>query len=481
MVFDAVPDGRRYGIFAATTFAVIGVGLLISVAWVTASRNSVQRPPLLLRAPPPPPPLPPPGSSNSSARSRARRCVLRTCGASCDPERGSGPSCGPACCRYLRRLPRVTSATCSKRMRSRNHKLYRMWHGAWPFPSQLYGRPACWEQSGAGWFDRVVSGADCHRDWGPNLDAPSLLGFDRDMLRFCSEIVGGRAGDLWKRRETSGREVRAACMQAQLNLLRISNWTTCSNVQWLLCVVQGKASWMRGSRQLLFATAPRDLRWMQFEQRPRQASESDVYFFEVCLLNELCSNSETLMRIGAGDPFYCQYDHLKWMRAKRDLLGLTPPSPPPLGLVARSNLSLEHEHLLQQLDLNGSYSKQLYGREGMVPATHSLQIIWLGMLPALQSALVGLGGMCKADRTTLQGSSFLPAVPVGSLYMPHSRMASPCTSLWHKLPARRANEPVPPHSWVEVTHCPSPWCRGLKARGQAGRRAPPGGIIAHLR
>ena len=124
---------------------------------------------------------------------------------------------------------------------------------------------------------------------------------------------------------------------------------------------------------------------------------------------------------------------------------------------------LEARRFLRSLRLNGSYSDRLYGAPGRMPSLDELQIIWLDMLPPEIWERLQLLGVCRADMPSpsrsLQGASLLlPPVPQGSLYMPQSKMANPHNSLWYKQPAGVANTPVDAHEWVEVTHCPSPWC-----------------------
>ena len=91
----------------------------------------------------------------------------------------------------------------------------------------------------------------------------------------------------------------------------------------MICVIQGKANWGGGGDgQILFSYAPALLEMGDFDSRPNHYTENDIYYLEICTLNEMCSNRDELFRANVGDPFFCRFDQAQWGRAKRDLLAL---------------------------------------------------------------------------------------------------------------------------------------------------------------
>merc|ERR1712187_1074542 len=97
----------------------------------------------------------------------------------------------------------------------------------------------------------------------------------------------------------------------------------CRNAEWMICVIQGKANWGGGgSGDIIFTLAPNMLLMDDFYSRPTWYSENDIYFLEVCTLNEMCANNEDIFNAGVGDTFRCRFDSFKWARLKSDLQAL---------------------------------------------------------------------------------------------------------------------------------------------------------------
>ena len=127
----------------------------------------------------------------------------------------------------------------------------------------------------------------------------------------------------WTRGGGHNGDPGGACMGAGLNILRINDWNMCRNAEWMICVIQGKANWGGGGDgQIVFSLAPSLLDLDDFNSRPSWYSENDIYYLEVCTLNEMCSNRDELFASQVGDPFYCQWDERQWRQAKQDMMAL---------------------------------------------------------------------------------------------------------------------------------------------------------------
>lgn len=207
----------------------------------------------------------------------------------------------------------LNSAKCSAHMRDPRHKFYTIW-GRQGWRTRGYGQEACWGDGN--WFDWVAGGNNCNQNWGPNLKAPTVFGFAESMEAFCNEKAG--RGWTWNSGDPTW-----ACGNAGLNILRTGSWNMCRNAEWMVCVVQGKACWGGGGDgQILFSIAPSMLDMADFDSRQGFYSENDIYYLEVCVLNEMCSNHDELFTKAVGEPFFCKFDRQRWLRAKREMLAL---------------------------------------------------------------------------------------------------------------------------------------------------------------
>jgi len=202
----------------------------------------------------------------------------------------------------------MTSAKCSAMMRDRNHKFYGIWAAqGWSFRQR--GEAACWGDGN--WFGWVAAASNCQQNWGNNLNAPTVFGFSESMAAYCNSRGGGNNGD-----------PGSACPAAKLNILRIGDWNMCRNAEWMICVIQGQANWGGGgSGDIVFTMSPSmlDMDREGFNDRQGFYSENDIYFLEICTLNEMCSNYEEMFSAAVGDTFRCKFDRERWMAAARDM------------------------------------------------------------------------------------------------------------------------------------------------------------------
>merc|ERR1712125_154552 len=89
------------------------------------------------------------------------------------------------------------------------------------------------------------------------------------------------------------------------------DWNMCLNLAWLLCAIHGTLGFnTTGSTvggQLLFSKTPSELDVSQLVSQ-EIITEPDIYYLEICILNEICANSDVLFTLHAGEPFYCVFD-----------------------------------------------------------------------------------------------------------------------------------------------------------------------------
>ena len=88
----------------------------------------------------------------------------------------------------------------------------------------------------------------------------------------------------------------------------------------MFCVAQGKLA--GGKRKIVFSAAPNDMDMTGYSDNMFGYAENDIYYLEVCTLNEMCSNHEDIFKRKVGEPFICQLDYSRWKAAGQALLQL---------------------------------------------------------------------------------------------------------------------------------------------------------------
>jgi len=133
------------------------------------------------------------------------------------------------------------------------------------------------------------------------MNAPALLGFDWDIKGFCHNN----------------------CDNANVNILAIFGnnvkYNTCRNFEWQMCAVRGLLNWQK-SREIMFARAPKTVSMdgvppfghcSGYTNAPCNDWEGfandDIFYLEVCLYSQVCSNSDELFRLEVGDKFVCEF------------------------------------------------------------------------------------------------------------------------------------------------------------------------------
>ena len=168
----------------------------------------------------------------------------------------------------------------------------------------------------AEWFGGTFSGEMCGINWlegnhdgGPftTPTAPALLGFDPSILDFCRNCPECRESNYARDDELAG-----TCHGANENVLRLGSrrlpWTMCVNLRWLTCASRGLLPG-QGGPLIHFAVAPHDLEIAELHgDEQRQYVMTDVFYSEVCTLNELCTNGEELFGLKRGEIWRCNAD-----------------------------------------------------------------------------------------------------------------------------------------------------------------------------
>ena len=209
-------------------------------------------------------------------------------------------------------------------MRDKSHKFYTMWSSR-SFGIRAPGTPGCWnDYGGAAFFDRAFSGASCNRKWVFGSDftakAPALMGYDPDILMACLAVRGIHQRVWFAKNE----ELAAQCLRSNQNVLRVPQreWNTCVNVNWVTCAATGHLP-SQDSSIIRFATNPGKLSlgFLDGSKWKGGYKMEDIYYFELCVLNELCENGDEMFSCMGSreDEFRCKTNPRR-LAAFRDLM-----------------------------------------------------------------------------------------------------------------------------------------------------------------
>lgn len=142
--------------------------------------------------------------------------------------------------------------------------------------------------------------------------ADALMGFDESILMHCLDLQGR-----WREVEHQphDREIARECIKANQNVLRLNDdrygWNMCQNVRWMLCALTGRLHGQEGGRAIHFATRPKSIEVAPlngYGYREGRYSVANVYYIEICLLAEFCTNTWKLFSVEDGEPFECELD-----------------------------------------------------------------------------------------------------------------------------------------------------------------------------
>lgn len=213
--------------------------------------------------------------------------------------------------------------------------------------SEIRDRPGKWQNVDT-FFQSTHAGQYCRTNWYEGnwgalgwenhiqhfkKDAPALLGFDEDIDWFCQRHDGCSHAE--------------CCVQTNNNILSLYGdrmpYNICRNLEWQVCAAKGMLPGQR-TPTIRFARAPRTLApdgstgkplgkchgWVP-PDRPTGGlygyATDDIFYLEVCLYNQICSNGDELFRLDPGDAFVCAYSADRFLELEQILL--QPPAPMP--------------------------------------------------------------------------------------------------------------------------------------------------------
>jgi hypothetical protein len=166
--------------------------------------------------------------------------------------------------------------------------------------------------------------------------APPLYGFDEDIDGFCANRmrqVGMEASNAFGH--------AGNCIAANVNILSLFGtrvqYNQCRNLEWQVCSANLKLPGQAGAN-ITFARAPSSLDPMGSTGKPlgkcrgwvpgkiRKGSKGfgyatdDVFYLEVCLFNQICTNGAELFELKAGEPFRCNFSSTRFDELREILL-----------------------------------------------------------------------------------------------------------------------------------------------------------------
>ena len=260
----------------------------------------------------------------------------------------------------------MDSDTCHRMIRDETHIFRRMWAAtAWGKMSMDDGdqQPACWNvdrvlkdhthtqwQATDTYWEETASGRWCDTNWyetdngddigkpdvkfPPLLDknrvAPAAFGFDESIDQHCAAELG----KMGQRADPNAWAHARNCQRANVNILALYGtrlpYNICRNLEWMSCAAQGKLAGQMNQPEVVFAKAPGQLypggRWNkpvgeccgwapdQVPQTGFGYTTDDIFYLEVCLLNEMCENGAEIFNVQAGGHFRCVFSPDRFSR-----------------------------------------------------------------------------------------------------------------------------------------------------------------------
>ena len=219
-----------------------------------------------------------------------------------------------------------------------------MWD-TWSFGVRKHGAAGCWSAyGGREFFEQAYSGESCQRQWSIaagsfTSDAPALMGYGPSILEFCLSRRGVHQRVWFAKNEQLALE----CLRSSQNVLRVPQreWNVrrsplallhhptppfrrnrasrttrrhrfeppqvCVNFNWLACAARGQLPG-QGSTLIHFATPPGRLDVADLQGAAMDGYKmEDVYYLELCVLNELCENGDDIFASNEwSEGFHCQ-------------------------------------------------------------------------------------------------------------------------------------------------------------------------------
>jgi len=232
--------------------------------------------------------------------------------------------------------------------------------------------PMCWEvkrerkeeyeyrrdsQESSSFFQETLENKHCKTNWFEGNDgnlgsshhvdhfggavAPALIGFEDNVDELCTNTSC---------LDCPAEAVGPKCITAGYNIFSLSGkhvpYNMCRTLEWAVCAAQGFLPGQKG-KSIKFATAPNTLDptgasgrglgqccgSVPADERLTEGNYAytpdDKVFMEVCLLSELCSNSDDMFELPVGAPFECDFNAVAFRELQELLLeGEEQPSEP---------------------------------------------------------------------------------------------------------------------------------------------------------
>ena len=138
--------------------------------------------------------------------------------------------------------------------------------------------------------------------------APALLGFDESIDATCHGTPDNHA---------------APCIQSSNNILSLHGqnvpYNICRNLEWQTCAAKGLLPG-QGGRTIRFAYEPRQLipnggfntlgqcqGWVPSRGGGFGYATADIFYLEVCMFNQICSNGAEMFRLRALQDWHCDF------------------------------------------------------------------------------------------------------------------------------------------------------------------------------
>ena len=172
-----------------------------------------------------------------------------------------------------------------------------------------------WYEGNGGMLGMVGGGPRFPRHPGSDRSTPALFGFDEAIDAHCAFQLGG-----WDKGPGGHAE---RCVAANRNILSLYGdrvpYNICRNLEWQVCAARGKLPY-QGGRKIVFAVAPSSLDpsgatgkplgqckgWVP-GRKPEGGfygyATDDIFYLEVCMMNQICKNGEHLFHMQAGEEF----------------------------------------------------------------------------------------------------------------------------------------------------------------------------------
>lgn len=111
-------------------------------------------------------------------------------------------------------------------------------------------------------------------------------------------------------------------------------YNVCRNLEWQVCAAKGRLPG-QGGRTIKFAIPPGRKNGLKHRPlagchgwtptRCRYArncgyANDDIFYLEICIFNQICTNGDALFHLAAGDAFACEFNAGRFRELQRILL-----------------------------------------------------------------------------------------------------------------------------------------------------------------